>query len=80
MQINAQVLALKPVKGISAKTNKPYSFHTLSVIDTHSDEPEILKINVNDDQAAAASGLVGKTVAINAQFARGNFSLITSGK
>lgn len=80
MVVSAQILGLKHITGTSVKTNKPYSFHVLSVLDQQSPEPEIIKINVNDDQVPAVSSLVGKTGNININFSRGNFSLLVAGK
>jgi len=76
MNLVASILAVKHITGTSAKTQKPYSFNSMSVIDTHSDEPEIIKVNVDDERLPVVSALVGKVGTISVQYARGNFTFV----
>lgn len=76
MKIVAQILSMNAISGISNKTGKPYSFHTMNVLDTEAKEHDLIKIMVDDKQVSEISKHVGKIGPISVNFARGNFSLI----
>ncbi len=73
MKMQAQVLSINNSSGISSKTGKPYSINELFVLDVDSPRPEVLKLNVHENDLQAAKSLVGKTCWLDVHYNSGNF-------
>lgn len=76
MIIKAQILVITPISGTSSKTGKPYSFHTMSCLDTEATEPELIKVNLDESMVQSVTPAIGKIAPINVNFSRDRFKFL----
>lgn len=72
MKIKANVLSINNNSGVSKKTGKEYNINELYVIDVEAPRPEVLKLNIHENDLNQAQTLVGKTLYIDAFMNSGN--------
>ena len=73
MKIKAQCLSIQNNSGISSKTGKNYSINEMYILDTEAPRPEVLKLNVHENDLADARAMIGKTVVLDLFFNVGGF-------